>query len=134
MNYWVLGLKLSRKNAGSRGTGVFFFCRQKTAYEMLRSLVGSEMCIRDRSTDYTAIHDQIREKPAKFPTKYINVLNWDRIVWSLDEIRHRKGWHNLVYDIPSLRQILESDQYELYCLSLIHICRCRRTTLCRPRW
>ena len=31
----------------------FFFCvfffKQKTAYEMLRSLVGSEMCIRDRS-------------------------------------------------------------------------------------
>ena len=28
-------------------SGVFFF-KQKTAYEMLRSLVGSEMCIRDR--------------------------------------------------------------------------------------
>ena len=28
---------------------VFFF-KQKTAYEMLRSLVGSEMCIRDRVT------------------------------------------------------------------------------------
>ena len=27
---------------------VFFF-KQKTAYEMLRSLVGSEMCIRDRA-------------------------------------------------------------------------------------
>ena len=27
-------------------TTVFFF-KQKTAYEMLRSLVGSEMCIRD---------------------------------------------------------------------------------------
>ena len=27
--------------------GLFFFT-QKTAYEMLRSLVGSEMCIRDR--------------------------------------------------------------------------------------
>ena len=27
-------------------SGVFFF-KQKTAYEMLRSLVGSEMCIRD---------------------------------------------------------------------------------------
>ena len=25
-----------------------FFVKQKTAYEMLRSLVGSEMCIRDR--------------------------------------------------------------------------------------
>eukprot|EP00658_Telonema_sp_P-2_P036364 TRINITY_DN26329_c0_g1_i1.p1 TRINITY_DN26329_c0_g1~~TRINITY_DN26329_c0_g1_i1.p1 ORF type:complete len:604 (-),score=138.07 TRINITY_DN26329_c0_g1_i1:114-1925(-) len=28
----------------------FFFFKQKTAYEMLRSLVGSEMCIRDRYT------------------------------------------------------------------------------------
>ena len=27
----------------------FFFFKQKTAYEMLRSLVGSDMCIRDRS-------------------------------------------------------------------------------------
>ena len=29
----------------------FFFFKQKTAYEMLRSLVGSEMCIRDRCND-----------------------------------------------------------------------------------
>eukprot|EP00658_Telonema_sp_P-2_P057711 TRINITY_DN46125_c0_g1_i1.p1 TRINITY_DN46125_c0_g1~~TRINITY_DN46125_c0_g1_i1.p1 ORF type:complete len:183 (-),score=51.52 TRINITY_DN46125_c0_g1_i1:88-636(-) len=29
---------------------VVFFFKQKTAYEMLRSLVGSEMCIRDRAT------------------------------------------------------------------------------------
>ena len=27
----------------------FFFFKQKTAYEMLRSLGGSEMCIRDRA-------------------------------------------------------------------------------------
>eukprot|EP00658_Telonema_sp_P-2_P074456 TRINITY_DN63687_c0_g1_i1.p1 TRINITY_DN63687_c0_g1~~TRINITY_DN63687_c0_g1_i1.p1 ORF type:complete len:297 (-),score=44.31 TRINITY_DN63687_c0_g1_i1:119-1009(-) len=36
----VLNMKVSR---------VFFF-KQKTAYEMLRSLVGSEMCIRDRNS------------------------------------------------------------------------------------
>eukprot|EP00658_Telonema_sp_P-2_P006593 TRINITY_DN12493_c0_g2_i3.p1 TRINITY_DN12493_c0_g2~~TRINITY_DN12493_c0_g2_i3.p1 ORF type:complete len:314 (+),score=47.14 TRINITY_DN12493_c0_g2_i3:40-981(+) len=29
---------------------IFFFFKQKTAYEMLRSLVGSEMCIRDRGS------------------------------------------------------------------------------------
>ena len=28
----------------------FFFFKQKTAYEMLRSLVGSEMCIRDSTS------------------------------------------------------------------------------------
>ena len=27
---------------------MFFFFKQKTAYELLRSLVGSDMCIRDR--------------------------------------------------------------------------------------
>eukprot|EP00658_Telonema_sp_P-2_P034427 TRINITY_DN2513_c0_g1_i6.p1 TRINITY_DN2513_c0_g1~~TRINITY_DN2513_c0_g1_i6.p1 ORF type:complete len:109 (-),score=45.06 TRINITY_DN2513_c0_g1_i6:231-557(-) len=30
----------------------FFFFKQKTAYEMLRSLVGSEMCIRDSVKSY----------------------------------------------------------------------------------
>src|SRR5674536_292682 len=32
----------------------FFFFKQKTAYEMLRSLVGSEMCIRDSLTGWAA--------------------------------------------------------------------------------
>src|SRR5678815_5116263 len=31
----------------------FFFFKQKTAYEMLRSLVGSEMCIRDRCRSFS---------------------------------------------------------------------------------
>ena len=37
-------IKLDVKYPG--GIWVFFF-KQKTAYEVLRSLVGSEMCIRD---------------------------------------------------------------------------------------
>ena len=32
---------------------LFFFFKQKTAYEIMPSLVGSEMCIRDR---YTAVY------------------------------------------------------------------------------
>ncbi|CZR83229.1 hypothetical protein CDFC105_43926 [Clostridioides difficile] len=32
------------------GSYVFFFFKQKTAYEIMPSLVGSEMCIRDRFT------------------------------------------------------------------------------------
>ena len=35
---------------------MFFFFKQKTAYEMLRSLVGSEMCIRDRNGSFPAEH------------------------------------------------------------------------------
>ena len=37
---------------------VFFF-KQKTAYEMLRSLVGSEMCIRDRSRMMRALEQSM---------------------------------------------------------------------------
>ena len=33
----------------------FFFFKQKTAYEMLRSLVGSEMCIRDSDDAVVAV-------------------------------------------------------------------------------
>src|SRR5674536_405198 len=38
----------------------FFFFKQKTAYEMLRSLVGSEMCIRDRRH---AHHQRLQRVP-----------------------------------------------------------------------
>src|SRR5674536_30800 len=40
----------------------FFFFKQKTAYEMLRSLVGSEMCIRDRCIS-TCPTGAIKAKP-----------------------------------------------------------------------
>eukprot|EP00658_Telonema_sp_P-2_P050946 TRINITY_DN38987_c0_g1_i1.p1 TRINITY_DN38987_c0_g1~~TRINITY_DN38987_c0_g1_i1.p1 ORF type:complete len:242 (-),score=66.23 TRINITY_DN38987_c0_g1_i1:97-822(-) len=42
----------------------FFFFKQKTAYEMLRSLVGSEMCIRDR---YERFHDHLGRLDANQP-------------------------------------------------------------------
>ena len=46
----------------SVGTVLVLF-KQKTAYEVLRSLVGSEMCIRDRMTS-TALAAQIAvDKP-----------------------------------------------------------------------
>ncbi len=39
-----------RDRSYSAGNVFVFFFKQKTAYELLRSLVGSEMCIRDRTT------------------------------------------------------------------------------------
>eukprot|EP00658_Telonema_sp_P-2_P083428 TRINITY_DN9030_c0_g1_i1.p2 TRINITY_DN9030_c0_g1~~TRINITY_DN9030_c0_g1_i1.p2 ORF type:complete len:145 (-),score=43.14 TRINITY_DN9030_c0_g1_i1:219-653(-) len=38
---------------------LFFFFKQKTAYEMLRSLVGSEMCIRDRLQSWSSSGDEL---------------------------------------------------------------------------
>ena len=47
----------------SRGLGdVFFFFKQKTAYEIMPSLVGSEMCIRDRcSPDSSEVRELVSE-------------------------------------------------------------------------
>eukprot|EP00658_Telonema_sp_P-2_P073457 TRINITY_DN62532_c0_g1_i1.p1 TRINITY_DN62532_c0_g1~~TRINITY_DN62532_c0_g1_i1.p1 ORF type:complete len:107 (+),score=19.18 TRINITY_DN62532_c0_g1_i1:1-321(+) len=53
----------------------FFFFKQKTAYEMLRSLVGSEMCIRDRLM------------PSSDQVNLLSLLNRNHVyvnVWSID--------------------------------------------------
>eukprot|EP00831_Metopus_contortus_P036114 TRINITY_DN2864_c0_g2_i4.p4 TRINITY_DN2864_c0_g2~~TRINITY_DN2864_c0_g2_i4.p4 ORF type:complete len:116 (-),score=31.26 TRINITY_DN2864_c0_g2_i4:328-675(-) len=42
--------------------GFFFFFKQKTAYEMQRGLVGSEMCIRDSiNAEYMGIYQMQKE-------------------------------------------------------------------------
>ncbi len=43
----VVQYELPCEILGSEWQGKFCFFKQKAAYEMLRSLVGSEMCIRD---------------------------------------------------------------------------------------
>src|SRR5660398_175799 len=47
----------------------FFFFKQKTAYEIRLSLVGSEMCIRD--SDYTGIIALGKEFPGKKANRFI---------------------------------------------------------------
>ena len=45
---------------------VFFFFKQKTAYEIMPSLVGSEMCIRDRcDIDWVQVYCSIRRRDGK---------------------------------------------------------------------
>ena len=45
----------------------FFFFKQRTAYEMLRSLVGSEMCIRDRPWRVCVAARPSKPWPASYP-------------------------------------------------------------------
>ena len=45
----VLGLVVRRNRLSLVCSEMFFFVKQKTAYDIMPSLVGSEMCIRDRS-------------------------------------------------------------------------------------
>ena len=46
---------------------VFCFCKQKTAYELLRSLVGSEMCIRDRVSIMSTVNEQLLKATLALP-------------------------------------------------------------------
>src|SRR5674536_373595 len=52
------------------GVCFFFFFKQKTAYEMLRSLVGSEMCIRDRHNNAAelAARAKVRKRDVSLQT------------------------------------------------------------------
>eukprot|EP00658_Telonema_sp_P-2_P034009 TRINITY_DN24866_c0_g3_i2.p2 TRINITY_DN24866_c0_g3~~TRINITY_DN24866_c0_g3_i2.p2 ORF type:complete len:115 (+),score=16.33 TRINITY_DN24866_c0_g3_i2:36-380(+) len=55
----------------------FFFFKQKTAYEMLRSLVGSEMCIRDRVHSY-----HIHRPPSTHTGEECRYVLPRRLYWS----------------------------------------------------
>ena len=50
---------------------VVFFFKQKTAYEMLRSLVGSEMCIRDR-TAQVAFSAEVKQQRLNLTLKAVS--------------------------------------------------------------
>eukprot|EP00658_Telonema_sp_P-2_P058332 TRINITY_DN46800_c0_g1_i2.p1 TRINITY_DN46800_c0_g1~~TRINITY_DN46800_c0_g1_i2.p1 ORF type:complete len:123 (-),score=43.50 TRINITY_DN46800_c0_g1_i2:81-449(-) len=60
---------------------MFFFFKQKTAYEMLRSLVGSEMCIRDRISMPSVVI-----KLSSGLNKTIEVTSFDITVADLKEL------------------------------------------------
>ena len=44
---------------GSLALAMFFFFKQKTTYEIMPSLVGSEMCIRDSTTILQTVYHTI---------------------------------------------------------------------------
>ena len=59
----------------------FFFFKQKTAYEMLRSLVGSEMCIRDRLSQGQTVQEAVRQLGIAEQTYY----RWRKEYGGLDK-------------------------------------------------
>eukprot|EP00831_Metopus_contortus_P027560 TRINITY_DN2313_c0_g1_i3.p1 TRINITY_DN2313_c0_g1~~TRINITY_DN2313_c0_g1_i3.p1 ORF type:complete len:140 (+),score=19.70 TRINITY_DN2313_c0_g1_i3:37-420(+) len=56
VDYAVRRGESQKVGVGGIWRGCFFFFKQKTAYEMQRGLVGSEMCIRDRAYIMVALY------------------------------------------------------------------------------
>ena len=48
------------------GVGALCFFKQRTAYEIRLSLVGSEMCIRDSMRVYHLIKSRMKKTPFKY--------------------------------------------------------------------
>eukprot|EP00658_Telonema_sp_P-2_P074376 TRINITY_DN63589_c0_g1_i1.p1 TRINITY_DN63589_c0_g1~~TRINITY_DN63589_c0_g1_i1.p1 ORF type:complete len:146 (+),score=21.19 TRINITY_DN63589_c0_g1_i1:44-481(+) len=61
------------------GTLFFFFFKQKTAYEMLRSLVGSEMCIRDRHL--SGFHSSKQAARSLASSSPLHTLSHEKALW-----------------------------------------------------
>ena len=68
-----------------RMDGCFFFFKQKTAYEIRLSLVGSEMCIRDRRESFGGVWELVwNDKLAKVPVVNGYMPNRETLAWDLD--------------------------------------------------
>ena len=74
---------------GGTSSGSALFFKQKTAYEMQRGLVGSEMCIRDRPKCFSVLLSALDLKSLKghgFPLE--NVFPWE-VLTTLDVTKRR---------------------------------------------
>eukprot|EP00658_Telonema_sp_P-2_P068917 TRINITY_DN57937_c0_g1_i1.p1 TRINITY_DN57937_c0_g1~~TRINITY_DN57937_c0_g1_i1.p1 ORF type:complete len:126 (+),score=29.69 TRINITY_DN57937_c0_g1_i1:78-455(+) len=83
----------------------FFFFKQKTAYEMLRSLVGSEMCIRDRLSSCTCVSgggvlrmgrssatDSNRYTRIRLKVAYLDGLGGGGDAWTVEVTSEHMEW------------------------------------------
>lgn len=64
------------------------------------------------------ISTQSQTKPKTIDHKYLDMLDWSRVYFSLLEFRVLKSWNNIVFSKETLRSIVEKDQaaYSLKCL------------------
>eukprot|EP00831_Metopus_contortus_P067872 TRINITY_DN60618_c0_g1_i1.p2 TRINITY_DN60618_c0_g1~~TRINITY_DN60618_c0_g1_i1.p2 ORF type:complete len:139 (+),score=18.26 TRINITY_DN60618_c0_g1_i1:47-463(+) len=82
--------------------GFFFFFKQKTAYEMQRGLVGSEMCIRDRPTSARSLNkmpfiEHVRAgslKGAKGKVEFISFFQGSQAYAAYTDKLRDPNWNN----------------------------------------
>eukprot|EP00825_Cyclidium_porcatum_P023476 TRINITY_DN2583_c0_g1_i4.p1 TRINITY_DN2583_c0_g1~~TRINITY_DN2583_c0_g1_i4.p1 ORF type:complete len:248 (-),score=65.96 TRINITY_DN2583_c0_g1_i4:72-815(-) len=97
----------------------FFFFKQKTAYEIMPSLVGSEMCIRDRNQTerVSKIFDRINsiqsnienEKSSRFKQVFLLIKEFEK---NLDDINQRKEekFQQQMEKLVQVQELLETEK------------------------
>ena len=78
----------------------FFFFKQKTAYEIRLSLVGSEMCIRDRSDRAASKRSQKeldagKEKAEPYDISSLKIIISSGVIWSAEVKQGILGHHDV---------------------------------------
>jgi len=70
------------------------------------------------SQKQSGISAQSEIEPKPIEHKYLDLLDWSRIYFSLLEFRILKSWNNIIFSKETLRNIVEKDQaaYSLKCL------------------
>eukprot|EP00658_Telonema_sp_P-2_P021003 TRINITY_DN18334_c0_g1_i1.p3 TRINITY_DN18334_c0_g1~~TRINITY_DN18334_c0_g1_i1.p3 ORF type:complete len:101 (+),score=30.48 TRINITY_DN18334_c0_g1_i1:99-401(+) len=87
----------------------FFFFKQKTAYEMLRSLVGSEMCIRDSCQgSFTSAGNRVGRYSAVVDHDYFSAAR--EIGWVLCDDDARLGGAATTADQRTSRHLWQGER------------------------
>jgi hypothetical protein len=63
-----------------------------------------------------ALEADISDNPQRvIADNYLQILDWQKIYFTLLDYRRLKGWSNLIFDKETLKKIVEKRLYELYC-------------------
>eukprot|EP00658_Telonema_sp_P-2_P040718 TRINITY_DN29112_c0_g2_i1.p2 TRINITY_DN29112_c0_g2~~TRINITY_DN29112_c0_g2_i1.p2 ORF type:complete len:123 (+),score=21.12 TRINITY_DN29112_c0_g2_i1:55-423(+) len=96
---------------------ICFFFKQKTAYEMLRSLVGSEMCIRD------SIQPAHPSKPSVRILRFPHHILLHLRMWKHQELIGIQGLHELYRHVLGLDKTINSSRTLLINHARVHTLR-----------
>src|SRR5678810_1284150 len=91
--------------------GLFFFFKQKTAYEFSACLVGSEMCIRDRLTEIALLREKL---VAGLPEERELWTNEQRACWLLAQLLewHRREEKSMWWEYYRLCELSDEELIE----------------------
>ncbi len=67
------------------------------------------------SSQRSGVDEAAAETTGKLEPKHLNLLNWNKIFFAMQQMKNERGWYNMEIDIEKLKLLmLDSDWYELF--------------------
>ena len=67
------------------------------------------------SLDGSEIKETVEMDTRSIGKQFLELVDWKKLYFRLLDYRHQKGWSNLVFDMNTLKEIIEKNEYTLYC-------------------